>query len=82
MLPFPHANNSLSKLTPREHECLYWFALGKTHDEVASILSISSRTVKAHVRHIKDKLCCYNQFQMGIAYANLSGKMTVAENRN
>jgi DNA-binding CsgD family transcriptional regulator len=59
-------------LSMRELEVLHWQSLGKTAEEVALILSISVRTVKAHIRNIKDKLECVNQFQLGSAYKELS----------
>jgi LuxR family transcriptional regulator, quorum-sensing system regulator SolR len=58
-------------LTKRELECLHWQSLGKTAEEVAIIMSIAPRTVKAHVRNLKDKLSCLNQFQLGLAYQKL-----------
>jgi len=59
-------------LTTREMECLSWLAQGKTLEETAMILSITQRTVKAHVNSIKEKLGCTNQFQLGMAYAKLN----------
>ena len=58
-------------LTLRECECLDWLAKGKTQDEIAIILNISLRTVKAHLLTAKDKLRCVNQFQLGLAFADL-----------
>jgi LuxR family transcriptional regulator, quorum-sensing system regulator SolR len=55
-------------LTPRELECLYWQSQGKTMEEIGIILEITTRTVKAHIRNIKDKLSCESQFQLGLTY--------------
>lgn len=55
-------------LSHREVECLHWLSLGKTCEEIGIILSITPRTVKAHIRNIKDKLKCNNQFQLGLFY--------------
>jgi two-component system response regulator NreC len=45
-----------SKLTSREIEILQLLAEGKTTKEIASNLSISLKTVEAHIRHTKSKL--------------------------
>jgi len=58
-------------LTLREMNCLHWIAQGKTGDEIAAILSITPRTVKAHIANAKEKLGCYNQFQLGMVYAEI-----------
>lgn len=58
-------------LTLKELECLHWHSLGKTADEVALIMGITDRTVKSHIRNLKDKLNCRNQFQLGLAYSRL-----------
>ncbi len=58
-------------LTLREVECLSWLAKGKTQDEIALILNISSRTVRAHINATKEKLHCVNQFQLGLYYSQL-----------
>ena len=43
-------------LSPRETECLRWAALGKTDNEIGTILSISPRTARFHVENAKRKL--------------------------
>lgn len=62
-----YINNNIY-LTKREVECLYWKSLGKTDKEIAKILDITERTVKAHMTNSKDKLNCINLFQLGIEY--------------
>ncbi|MCL7931309.1 helix-turn-helix transcriptional regulator [Halomonas llamarensis] len=47
-------------LTPRETECLHWVAMGKTYEEIATILNISERTVKYHTRNIIEKMDAVN----------------------
>jgi DNA-binding CsgD family transcriptional regulator len=44
------------KLSPREREVLRWIKEGKTTSEISSILTISERTVKFHVRDILRKV--------------------------
>ena len=48
------------KLTPRQGEVLLLTAEGKTRVEVAIILGISERTVKAHIDDAKDRLDVFN----------------------
>jgi DNA-binding CsgD family transcriptional regulator len=43
-------------LTRREAEVLRWVAEGKTNQEVATILNLSSLTVRTHLEHIFRKL--------------------------
>lgn len=43
-------------LTAREYEILHWVAMGKTNPEIASILEISSFTVKNHMQRVFRKL--------------------------
>jgi len=43
-------------LTPREAEVLLWVAQGKSNADVATILSVSDKTVKIHLGHIYEKL--------------------------
>ncbi len=47
-------------LSKREVEILKYVALGKTHDEMAIIFSLSVETVRTHVRNILRKLDCTN----------------------
>jgi DNA-binding CsgD family transcriptional regulator len=56
-------------LTKRELECLQCLALGKTYEETANILNITTRTVKAHVTAVKVKMNCDTQFQLGVNFA-------------
>jgi LuxR family quorum sensing-dependent transcriptional regulator len=44
------------KLTPREREVLTWAAAGKTAWETSCILSLSEKTVRAHLESIRQKL--------------------------
>ena len=48
-------------LTPREMEVLRLMAQGKTNQEIARSLSISTRTVKAHINSIMSKLYAANR---------------------
>jgi DNA-binding CsgD family transcriptional regulator len=44
-------------LSSREVEILQWTAAGKSQQDVADILGISSRTVEVHLRSARSKLC-------------------------
>jgi transcriptional regulator EpsA len=50
-------------LAPREREILQWVALGKTNDEIGSILELSLYTVKNNVQRIFRKLNVSNRAQ-------------------
>lgn len=50
-------------LSKRESEIMDWVRMGKTNAEIASILYISSFTVKNHLRNIFSKLDVYNRMQ-------------------
>lgn len=54
--PSPARLDTGSPLTAREVEVLRLLATGRTDAEIAAALSISRRTVAAHVQHIYDKL--------------------------
>lgn len=58
-------------LTPREMECLHWLSQGMTLEDAAKKLSVTTRTMKAHIANIKNKLNCKNLFQLGIAYEGI-----------
>jgi len=55
-------------LSDRERECLKWVAEGKTTDEVALILGVSSNTVNSYVAHAIQKFGASNR-AMAIATA-------------
>jgi LuxR family transcriptional regulator, quorum-sensing system regulator BjaR1 len=48
-------------LTPREREILQWVATGKSDDEIADILSLSTPTVTWHVENAKRKLDAFRR---------------------
>lgn len=59
-------------ITERELECLLYLHLGKTADEIATILNIAERTVRAHINSLKQKLHCKTLFQLGEKAASCS----------
>lgn len=44
------------KITPRECECLYWVAMGKTDEQISELLNIGKWTVNGHLQSAKHKL--------------------------
>lgn len=50
-------------LSTREHEVMHWVRLGKTNSEIASIMNLSTFTVKNHMRRIYKKLDVLNRAQ-------------------
>ena len=48
-------------VTEREHEVCQWLMQGKTHAEIAAILSISPRTAEKHVHQLLSKLGVENR---------------------
>lgn len=69
MLAAPSQQDPLSD---RERECLFWVSEGKTTDEVALILGVSSNTVNSYITHAIQKLSASNR-AMAIATAIRSG---------
>ena len=63
---FARAAHDPCQLSEREHEVLRWTALGKTSDEVAVILGISTRTVTFHVSEILAKLDAKNKVHAAV----------------
>lgn len=59
-------------LSDRERECLFWVSEGKTTDEVALILGVSSNTVNSYITHAIQKFAASNR-AMAIATAIRSG---------
>jgi DNA-binding CsgD family transcriptional regulator len=55
-------------LTQREAEVLHWVAAGKSNDDVARIIGISSATVKKHLEHTYDKLNVPNRTAASALY--------------
>jgi DNA-binding CsgD family transcriptional regulator len=58
------------RLSRREEQCLIWAARGKTHQEIADILSLSPTSVRTHLDTARHKLHCINvTHAVGVAVA-------------
>jgi DNA-binding CsgD family transcriptional regulator len=58
------------QLSRREEQCLIWTARGKTHQEIAEILSLSASSVRTHLDTARHKLHCINlTHAVGVAVA-------------
>lgn len=60
---FSPASVSREKLSSREIECLRWAAAGKSSDEIAIILGISTYTVSSYFKTATKKLGAVNRMQ-------------------
>ena len=56
--------NGIVSLTKRESECIKLLGTGKSVKEVASVLSISPRTVEFYVNQVKEKTGCYSKSKL------------------
>ncbi|HEX7075257.1 MAG TPA: helix-turn-helix transcriptional regulator [Hyphomicrobiaceae bacterium] len=57
-----------SPLSERERECLSWVSQGKTTEEIAVILDVSSNTINSYIAHAIHKLAASNR-AMAVASA-------------
>ena len=64
------------RLSPREREILLLAAHGMSDSEISVALSISPRTVGAHMSHIREKLCAKNRTHL-VARALRAGVLAV-----
>ena len=54
----------LDELTDREREVVAWVATGRSNDEIAQELVLSSATVRTHVGRAMVKLCAHSRAQL------------------
>lgn len=60
-------------LSTKEMEILYWLHNGKTLDQIAQIIGLSTIMVKKYIAAMKDKTHCYTQFQLGEYFSSILG---------
>lgn len=60
------------RLTAREAEIMRWVRIGKTNAQIASVLGISSFTVKNHMQRIFKKCGAYNRTQAAAKLGSVS----------
>lgn len=63
---------SVSKLSSRESDCLFWACEGKTAWEISKIMGLSQRTVTFHFMNVTNKLRANNR-QHAVALAIMQG---------
>jgi DNA-binding CsgD family transcriptional regulator len=63
----PNASSPPVRLTRRENEVMYWVAMGKTNEEIATIIGARPMTVKKHLEHVYEKLAVPNRTAAVIA---------------
>jgi DNA-binding CsgD family transcriptional regulator len=56
---------SAIRLSPREAECLRWFAEGMSMQDIALMLDISYRSVRSYIDEATNKLGAANNRQAG-----------------
>lgn len=66
-----YSNKQGAYLTQREFQCLHYLSSAMTIDQIAKLLKITPRTVKAHIANIKTKTGCATLFQLGALYQQL-----------
>lgn len=71
----PAAAGRTVELTPRRQEIVRLVATGLTDKEIARRLSISNRTVNAHLERVRDQLGVHNRAQIA-AWATSHGLLT------
>jgi LuxR family quorum-sensing system transcriptional regulator CciR len=65
-------------VSDRERECLLWIARGKTDSEIATILGISTETVRQYVKHARATHDVVSRSQL-MAHALLAGTISFPE---
>lgn len=55
-------------LSQREHECLKYFASGKTIKQIAQFLKLSPRTVEHYIENVKNKMGVSTKTELAIKY--------------
>lgn len=69
---FGRARPMPMQLSPRERECLLWYAKGKSMWEIAAILRIGHRTVHHYMENVRRKLGTANSME-AVLRATMSG---------
>ena len=59
-------NRHVDRLTPRERDIAHLISRGASNKEIASLLNVTERTVKAHITAIFQKLKLSNRLQLAL----------------
>lgn len=65
--PWVHALDLISTLTPREYELFRLLRSGASNQELADVMFVSERTIRAHLAQIVSKLHVSSRIQLGLA---------------
>jgi len=72
--PSEQVHRALSLLTPREREVALQASTGLSNKEIARVLKITERTVKAHISATLEKLGLKDRLQLALVLNNKSGE--------
>jgi DNA-binding CsgD family transcriptional regulator len=61
--------NLVARLTPRQLEIVALLAEGKSNKEIATLLSIGTRTIKFHIKRACNKIEADNRTQLIVVFA-------------
>ncbi|SRR5579883_86936 len=61
------------KLSPRQHSCAKLILAGKTANEIAESLSLSTRTIESYINNLKIKLNCANRADLIVKLIKILG---------
>lgn len=67
-IPPAMLHDMMSRLTPRQLEIVALLAEGRSNSNIATILSISHQTVKAHLHKVFRKMNLDNRIQLAVVF--------------
>jgi DNA-binding CsgD family transcriptional regulator len=70
----------VNRLTAREREVFLWLAGGFTNEQLAGVLGVTERTVRAHLSQILDKLQVDSRVAACLASFSYGQKIGVGDN--
>jgi DNA-binding CsgD family transcriptional regulator len=78
---FRRRANGATGLTEREAEVLGWVGNGKTNDEIAAVLHLSSHTVRKHLENIFEKLGVHTRTAAAAQWSALAADARFSDQR-
>jgi DNA-binding CsgD family transcriptional regulator len=79
-LHWPQAVQRVDRLTAREREVFLWLAGAYTNEQLAGLLGVTERTVRAHLSQILDKLQLDSRVAASLASLLYGQKIGAGEN--